>query len=71
MAKTLPLPANQVGSPCETRSFASGNARQISRSRVTRALSALASALTGWVLVVVATLVAVFLRVLFFAAIGR
>src|SRR5262249_12598524 len=33
MAKTFPLPANQVGSPCESFSFASGRARQIFRSR--------------------------------------
>src|SRR5688572_28157897 len=35
MANTLPLPANQVGSPCDVLSFASGNARQIARRRST------------------------------------
>lgn len=48
MAKTFPLPANHVGSPCERRSFASGYARQSARSLVTAAASVLATGRTGW-----------------------
>src|SRR5262249_22753614 len=47
MAKTLPLPANQVGSPCDRRSPASGNVRQILRRRSTSGASLLASCRTG------------------------
>src|SRR4051812_36064615 len=47
MAKTLPLPANQVGSPCDRRSPASGNARQSLRRRSTSAASLLAICRTG------------------------
>src|SRR5688572_17325917 len=40
MAKTLPLPANQVGSACERFSFDSGSAMQIFRRRATNRSSA-------------------------------
>src|SRR5688572_9351860 len=39
MANTLPLPANQVGSPCDSFSVASGRARQMARSRARGGLS--------------------------------
>src|SRR5207244_11963877 len=46
--KHLPLPANHVGSPCDTRSFASGSARQIflSRSRISFVFPVLIGVLT-------------------------
>src|SRR5262245_15108263 len=47
MAKTLPLPANQVGSPCERRSPASGKARHILRKRSTSGASRELTCLTG------------------------
>src|SRR5262245_37739310 len=49
MANALPLPANQVGSPCERRSPASGKARHISRRRSTSGASREEMVLTGCV----------------------
>src|SRR4051812_47839683 len=48
MAKTLPLPANQVGSPCDSRSPASGKPRQNFRSRSTYGASLAEISRTGW-----------------------
>src|SRR5262245_56829506 len=49
MANALPLPANQVGSPCERRSPAWGKARHISRRRSTSGASREEMVLTGCV----------------------